>query len=111
MCKRRQEFVFATIGFAQRLFSFFLFGDVARKAARVNKLSIVEQDARVDQNIEDASIFAPHLGRIILQDFTEGESLENVVYNRLTDMKLAYVSSDIFITAVAEELELRLIDP
>ena len=85
--------------------------DVAREAARVNELAILEEDVGVDRDVPDRTV--PGLqARFVIPDLlVRREPLEDVTNDRNIGMKFSDVASDVVLCRVSQKLELGLIRP
>src|SRR5689334_22353032 len=84
-------------------------GDVAREAARMNKLAAFEVRAGIDANGFDRAVFITQPRLVIADDFTSAQSLENVFDGFTVVMELDDVAADVLFARVAEQVEFGLI--
>src|ERR1700687_258800 len=103
-----------TLGFEQPqalLFRPLTVCHVAREAARVNELSVLEQGVGIYQHVSNTPVFAPQACLPVPQGFAALQPLEHVFDHGLVDMKLGDVVPDILVTRVSEKVQLRLVRP
>src|SRR5579871_5328043 len=86
-------------------------GDVTGKAARVNEFSVLEQNARIDQDMADGAVAMPQPCRVVAQRLSPAQAGEDVVNDSLVGVKLGNVPADILFAAIPEKIELGLVRP
>ena len=86
-------------------------GDVAGKAARVNEFPVLEQHARIDQDMADRSVAVPQPGRTVTEDFAAAQAGEDIADDSPVGVKLGDVPPDILLSRVAEKIEFGLVRP
>ena len=86
-------------------------GDVAGKAARVNELSVLEQGARIDEDMAGRSVAVQQPRRPVTEGFAPAQAGEDIADDSLVSVKRGDVPPDILLPRVAEQIELGLVRP
>src|SRR5690349_13632637 len=85
------------------------FGDVAREAARVDKLTVFEVAAGVDAHDLDRTVLATQPRFVVAHHLTFAQPVENVFDRFAVDMKIDDVAADVFLARVTDQIELGLV--
>src|SRR5579862_657974 len=101
----------ALLCFAQSLLGLQLTRDVTREAARANEGAVVEAHVRRDLHVANRTILAAHSRGRVAQRLAGTQSFQNGRRAVGIQVGLADLMPDVFITRIAEHLELGAISP
>ena len=85
--------------------------DITGEAARVKELIVTPQHVRIDQDVANGPVLPAKAGFVVLQCFAARQASEDVPDDRLVDVELRDVVSDVLVAGVTQKVQFGLVGP
>jgi hypothetical protein len=86
-------------------------GGVAREAARVAQLTILEMAVRMDHHVLDRAVLAAQPRRLVVQGAAGAQGGEDVADDVGVDVEIGDMAADVVVPGIAEHLQLGAVGP